>query len=183
MVRRFFNNMETPDIESGGLVQIKESGDFLYLVTGVDELGQEKKFAIAKRELEKIYNRGSNIRLAQFLKIVVPGLVLAEHIFRGLKRPLCDGKDMDAADSKLAFSWKPEWDYWWNNADRFESRELQFREAPDGRVFVVIVSPNNKKSDFPSVDYWIERWSWVRQSVTLAKAPVDWENRYDKKLK
>lgn len=175
--------MEQPNVESGELKQIKENGEFLYLVDGVDPVGQVKNFGIAKRELEKIYNRGSNIRLAQFLKIVVPGLVLAEHIFQGLKRPLCDGKDMNAADSKLAFSWKPEWDYWWNNADRFESRELQFRESPDGKIFVVIVSPNSKKNNFPSVDYWIERWSWVRQSGTLAKAPVDWEIRYDKKLK
>ena len=90
---------------------------------------------------------------------------------------------MNADKKKLAFSWKPDWDFWWNEAYRFDSRQLEFREAPDGKVFVVNASPNNNKQLYPSVDYWIERWYWVRRSNTLLKAPTDWENRYDSKLK
>jgi hypothetical protein len=165
------------------LVQIEEDGEKLYLIAGVDHTGKEKRFGIAKSNLAKIYQRGSNVRLAQFFKIVVPGLVLAEHIFEGLKRPLCDGTDMNADRRKLAFSWKPAWDYWWNDAFRFDDRQLEFREAPAGRVFVVNVSPNGDRARYPSVDYWIERWYWVRQSTTLLKAPVDWESRYEKQLK
>jgi len=166
-----------------GYRQIDENGEKIYLVVGVDHTGAEKTFAVPKRQLEKHHHRGSNIKLAQFFAIVVPGLVIAEHIFQGLKRPLCDGDNMDGDKTKLAFSWRPEWDYWWNEAYRFDCRRLEFREAPDGKVFVVNVSPNVVKSLYPSVDYWIERWYWVRRSNTLLKAPTDWESRYESKLK
>jgi hypothetical protein len=164
-------------------VQVDVNGEKLYLTVGVDQNGEQKCFAISKRELEKLRNRGSNIKLAQFFKIVVPGLVLSEHIFEGLKRPLCDGTDMNADKTKLAFTWKPAWDYWWNEAYRFDDRQLEFREAPIGKVFVVNASPNKDKTHYPAVDYWIERWYWVRESSTLLKAPTDWENRYEKPLK
>jgi hypothetical protein len=166
-----------------GVRQIEENGEKLYLVAGVDHTGAQKVFGIPKRQLEKHHHRGSNVKLAQFFAIVVPGLVLVEHIFRGLRRPLCDMGDMDADKAKLAFSWKPAWDYWWREADRFEDRRLESREAPDGKVFVVNVSPNAVRQLYPSVDYWIERWYWARRSNTLLKAPVDWENRFDEQLK
>lgn len=158
-------------------------GEVIYLVDGVDHTGEVKQFGAPKNQLDKLWLRGSNVVLAQFLGIVVPGLVLAEHVFRGLKRPLCDGEDMNADRLKLVLSWRPAFDYWWSDTNRFDDSKLEMREAPDGKVFAVIVTPNGMKDKFPSVDYWIERGFWVRRSNTLLKAPIDWENRYVEKLK
>ncbi len=162
---------------------ITENDDIIYITEGVDHEGKVRQFGIPKDQVERIYNRGSNVKLAQLIGIVFPGLVLAEHIFQGLKRPLCDGDDMNGDKSKLAFTWRPIFDYWWNEADKFDSDKLEFRDAPDGKVFVVNISPNKAKDKYPSVDYWIERWYWVRRSNTLLKGPTDWENRYEKRLK
>jgi hypothetical protein len=176
--------MDTEKSVFGGDVRVlQENSKSLFLITGVDHTGSEKQFSILKTELEKIHKRGSNVKLAQFLGIVVPGLVLVQHIFQGLKRPLCVGNDMEADKTKLAYSWRPEWDFWWQDRYKFDERRLEFREAPDGKVFVVNVSPNRSKQLYPTVDYWIERWYWVRRSDTLLKAPTDWERRYDRQLK
>lgn len=162
--------------------QITESGSLIYLVEGIGPDGKVAQYGMGKSQLRTIYDRGSNIRLAQWLGLVAQGLVLAEHIFQGLKRPLCDGDDMEADKRKLAISWRPGLDFWWTETDRFDSGKLAFRDAPDEKVFVVNASPNRRKDQFPSVGFWIERWYWVRESNTLKGAPVDWENRYDRKL-
>jgi hypothetical protein len=177
------NELDAGQSAQPSMRQIAENGHLIYLIDGNDQSGKTKVFGIAKDELERHHQRGSNVKLAQFLLLVAPGLILAEHIFRGLKRPLCDGEDMNADKAKLAFSWRPDFDYWWNERDKFDSRRLEFREAPDGKVFVVIASPNSKKNSYPSVDYWIERWFWVRRSQTGPKAPVDWETRYEEMLR
>jgi hypothetical protein len=115
--------------------------------------------------------------------IVVPGIVLVERIFQGLRRPLCDGDNMHADQIKQAFCWRPAFDYWWKEADRFDNSRIEFRESPDGKVFIVNVTPNQDKTHYPLSDYWVERWYWVRRSTNDLKCPVDFENRYDRKLK
>lgn len=128
-------------------------------------------------------DRGSNVKLAQLFGIVDCGLILVKHIFHGLKRPLCDGEDMNADKLKLVFCWKPAFDYCWHESGRFDDAKLESREAPAERVFAVIVSPNQNRAKYPTVDFWIERWFWLRESKTLASAPTEWENRYDGELK
>jgi hypothetical protein len=162
---------------------IQEKGEIIYLIEGVDHAGEQKVFGLPKNQIEAHWERGSNIKLAQLFGIVDQGIVLVEHVFQGLKRPLCDGEDMDADRLKLVFSWKPILDYCWLEANRFDDSKLETRQAPVGKVFVVILSPNKVKDAYPSTDFWIERWYWVRESNTLAKAPVGWEDRYDIKLK
>jgi hypothetical protein len=176
--------MDVPQTVFGGEMRlVDENNEKIFVISGVDHVGAETHFGFPKASFQKIYNRGSNVRLAQFLGIVVPGIVLVQHVFQGLKRPMCVGNDMEADKQKLVYTWKPEWDFWWPDRYKFDARRLEFREAPDGKVFAVIISPNNAKELYPSVDYWIERWYWVRRSDTLLKAPTEWERRYESKLK
>jgi len=163
--------------------QTTENGKIIHIIEGVDYTGQQKLFGLPKSQIVAIRNRGSAIKLTQLVKIVDGGLVMAKCFFQGLNRPLCVEGDMDADRLKLVLSWKPHWDYWWNEKDRFDSAKIEFREAPVGRVFVVIASPNKDRGAYPTADFWIERWCWVRESNTLANAPISWEDRYDKKLK
>jgi hypothetical protein len=173
----------TRTYHDGDLKLVEENSEKIYLFEGIDHTGDTKLFGIPKQQIAKIFERGSNISMAQFQMIVVPGIVLVEKIFQGLKRPLCDGNDMNADRLKMAFCWRPAFDYWWNEADRFESSRIEFREAPDGKVFVVNVTPNQDKVHYPSPDYWVERWYWVRRSPNDLKCPVDFESRYEKQLK
>lgn len=175
--------MHVQDANDDEMKMVNEGDENIYIILGIDHEGKQKQFGLPKSQLAKHLNRGSNIKLAQFLGIVAPGLVLADHIFQGLKRPMCVGGNMNADREKLVFSWKPAWDYWWNESYRFDSKRLEFRESPDGKVFVVVVSRNEAKETYPSVDYWIERWFWVRRSTTLQRAPTEWETRFEKKLK
>lgn len=54
---------------------------------------------------------------------------------------------------------------------------------PAGKTFVVIVSPNIKhKETFPNIDGWLNRWNWVPVDEGLDEAPINWLDRYDKKI-
>jgi hypothetical protein len=108
---------------------------------------------------------------------------MAKHIFRGLKRPLCEGDDMKADETKLTYTWKPIYDYDWQERHRFNAEEIRQRPAPPGKVFVVTTTPNKDKSHYPSVDCWLNRWNWVQESLTLSQAPVDHAERYAERLK
>lgn len=139
----------------------------------------DAKFGIMPDQLGKFARRGKGTAIAQFYKIVSPGLIRAKHIFRGLERPLFCNGDMRADVSKLIYSWKPESDYEWKG-DRF-SGETERLKPPHGRVFVVIISPNQDKN-FPGIDGWVEHWNWVHESSDLPFAPVDWNLRYTEQL-
>jgi hypothetical protein len=90
---------------------------------------------------------------------------------------------MNADGSKLVFCWTPAFDCWWSDSSRFDPTKLEIRDAPEERVFVVIVSPNSMKAKYPAVDCWIEHWNWVRRSDVVASAPEDYQNRYSEQLK
>lgn len=131
-------------------------------------------------DLGKCASRGESTAIAQFYKIVMPGLILAKHIFKGLERPLYLEGDMEGDANKLVYSWKPKWDYEWEG-DRFHGGPA--RKAPiNTRVFVAIISPNNDKGEFPEIAGWIEHWNWVKENSSLDAAPVEWETRYTEKL-
>jgi hypothetical protein len=161
---------------------IRENAEEIFLIEGIDHTGKIKQFGIPKRQILDHYERGSNIKLAQLIALVDPGLIEVEHIFEGLKRPLCVGDDMNADKFKLAFCWKPIHDCWWTQGNRFDGI-IEIRAAPEHKVFVVNVSPNRVKVNYPTPDYWIDRWYWVKESDTLSGAPVNCNERYVKQLK
>jgi len=141
---------------------------------------KQGKFWIATSEIGRCCNRGQTTLVAQFYRLVVPGLILTRHIFEGLDRPLFCDSNMDGDKSKYVFSRKPAWDYVWKDGAAGQPHQ---RTAPDKSVFVVIISKNDKhKHSFPEVDGWIERWNWVKESGRLMEAPARWVDRYEKKL-
>lgn len=125
--------------------------------------------------------RNLTIRLIHLFHIVDPGLILAKHIFQGLKRPLLYGDDENGDKAKLIFTWPAKYDWDYDQGKRFESDGLTRRDAPPNTVFGVIATPN-ASPEFPNVDYWLDSWCWIDASPTLPGAPIDWETRYDSKL-
>jgi hypothetical protein len=135
-------------------------------------------FGIPHEQLGACATRGELTKLAQFIKIVAPGLVTAQHIFRGLKRPLFAHNNPRADEAKLVYSWSPTSDYEWRGGR--QGRPKSLGPLP-GRVFVVIVTPNDTNK-FSEITGWIERWTWVLESRTLTNAPDNHETRYERKL-
>lgn len=47
----------------------------------------------------------------------------------------------------------------------------------------MIVSPNERHRDkVPQIDGWIDHWNWTQEDSVLSEAPINWIDRYDKKL-
>lgn len=118
--------------------------------------------------------------LGQMFGVMGPGLILARHVFKGLRREMFVGDDKRAASDKLALSWRPERDA--RLAGPKENPILEFNDAPKDRVFVVYISLNQMLGDFPDIYGWAEHWAWVQQSAELPEAPVEYEVRFDNRL-
>jgi len=117
--------------------------------------------------------------VAQYYGIVQDGLLAAEHIFKGLKRPLMYGNDMEADQNVLIYSWRAKADYVWIGS-RFDGKPV-VKTPPPRRVFVVLVREEKEANEF-QVFGSIEHWSWVEEDRELPQAPVDCKNRYGAKL-
>ena len=122
--------------------------------------------------------------IAQFYGIIKgmgqPGLVSVRHAFRGLKRGLASGDDMDTDKKVIIYSWRPRWDFEWVG-DRFSGKPVP-KSPPANEVFVILVRPEpqpNVGNVFGSIDYW----NWVKEAPDLPGAPVDWAQRYEEKLR
>ena len=112
--------------------------------------------------------------------LVANGLIVTRHIFQGLERPLCSDDCMDGDKYKYIHSRKPKRDYEYQDSRGELIKEF---EAPENKVLAVIISKNIKHTaSFPMVYGWIERWSWVKEDKCLAEAPINWADRYNKKL-
>lgn len=165
--------------------RIEQNNETVFIIDGICPFSKEvAAFGITQTHIIKLSNRGATVRLTHLLKIVDPGLIIAQHVFRGLKRPLQYGEDLNGDASKLIYSWKPDYDYDWPHAIRFEGGHgITERSAPPGQIFVVIATPNEMKPTYPAVDYWIEsNWTWVEESKDLAFAPIECKERYDERL-
>lgn len=161
-----------------------KSGKYLFVADGwvctASGKVEEGRFGLLTDSLKEYGARGQATAIAQFYGLVVPGLILTEHIFEGLDRPLYCDKDKKGDEDKLVHTRKPAWDYEWpSGCDGSHVKVL----APADSVFVVVVSPNkNHKNGFPEIDGWIERWNWVTEDSGLPGAPIGWIDRYKKKL-
>ena len=162
-----------------------ESGKLILLadVLVPDESGdvREGKAAVFVEMLKEMQARGQSSVIAQCYELVIPGLILSDHIFQGLNRPLyCDGSDGRGED-KLIYSRRASFDYEVEKGKDGQFRAVRHR-APPGRTFVVIASPNIHTEEFDMVDLWIDRWNWTNESERLQGAPVNWFDRYDRKI-
>ncbi len=141
---------------------------------------REAQFGMLAVDLQRYGARGQITAIAQFYELVVPGLILTRHVFRGLERPLfCDGS-MQGDEDKLVYTRKPALDFEWTGGPEGHPTR---REVPAGKVFGVIISPNKKhREPFPEVAGWIHHWNWVDEDSGLAEAPIHWVDRYTEKL-
>ena len=88
--------------------------------------------------------------------------------------------DRQAADKKLAVTWTARHDAYLEG-DRFDPT-LSLRPPPADRVFVVYISRNQMVTEFPDIAGWADHWGWLAADSKLAGAPVEWTDRYDRKL-
>lgn len=135
---------------------------------------------ISFRRIRNTAERSLSHTLGQLYGIVVPGLIMTQHLFQGLRRGMHLDQDADAAGKRLAATWAAKRDAVLRG-DKSASR-VEFMEAPPNRVFVVYISPNQMITDFPDIYGWAEHWTWLAADADLAGAPVDWKARYDLKL-
>lgn len=160
------------------------NGSWVYVADGhlVDETNGRTvvKFGLRDSDLKRFAARGQGTMIAQFYELVIPGLILARHVFRGLERPLyCDSSNV-GDKAKLVYTWKPEADY--EQVGGPHGRTIK-RDPPVGKVFAVIVSPNIRHAEqFPQLAGWIEHWNWLEEDRGLDEAPVSWVDRYAEKL-
>lgn len=144
---------------------------------------REGKLGILCDDLKVLWNRGLGVQIAQLYELVIPGLILSRHVFQGLRRRLyCDGCG-EADKHKLIYTRAPAFDVTIAPGHIPGDPEVVKRGRPPGEVFVVIVSPNVRHREaFPGIDGWLEHWSWVAEDSGLSEAPINWVDRYDKKL-
>jgi hypothetical protein len=116
--------------------------------------------------------------IAQYYGIVRDGLIVAEHAFRGLKRPLLHGDDPHADEPVYVYAWRPVHDYEWTGYRT--GGKILASDPPADRVFVVLVRLTPE--DQEGVSGAILRWNWVREDPELRHAPVDYKVRYEEKL-
>jgi len=142
--------------------------------------GETAKYAITMDVLRGLGTRGQFSAIAQLYGLVIPGLILSSHLFQGLNRYLyCDGAK-EGDDDKFVFSRKPAYDYFWKGGPNGAEEK---RLAPSTQVFVVIVSNNVRhKGNFSDIAGWIEHWNWVDEDPVLQEAPIDWVDRYKRKI-
>jgi hypothetical protein len=137
-------------------------------------------FALRQVALDEYLQRGQGTQWTQLLNLVLPQLIQARHVFKGLRRGLYNDDDPEADKANLIYTWKPDFDCEWEGGAG--GRTVR-RQAPHGAVFAVIASPNLKhREKYPDVDCFIGRWTWMEEDAVLAEAPVEWVDRYDRKL-
>lgn len=136
------------------------------------------KLGIRLDGFQQYARRGLFSAIAQYYGIVQDGLLLAQHCFRGLNRPLMLGDDVGADESVLIYTWRSAEDYEWAGTPQYG--RPQPINPPAGIVFVVLV--REETPDENGVIGSIEHWNWVREDPNIPHAPVDWRKRYGSNL-
>jgi hypothetical protein len=137
------------------------------------------KLGVRLDTFQRYLKRGQRSAIAQYYGIVQEGLMLARHLFRGLKRPLMHNGDMRADQRVLLYTWRSPIDYEWAGTPNY-GRPQPISPPPPNRVFVVLV--REEVPDENEVVGSIEHWNWVREDPGLPHAPINWEDRYGSKL-
>jgi hypothetical protein len=163
-------------------IQIFDNGGVTYFTVDGPELsntqsGKEAKYAVTMDVLRGLGGRKQFSSIAQLYGLVVPGLILSEHLFQGLNRNLYCDEGLNGDEDKFVFSRKPAYDFYWEGGITGTEEKCL---APANQVFVVLISKNiNHKDKFPDVSGWVERWNWVDEDSELRGAPINWLDRYN----
>jgi hypothetical protein len=138
------------------------------------------QIGVDKSELSSLAQQGLSWKLGQLYGIVSTGLISAQHVFEGAKRRMYVENDADADQKMLFFTWRALRDAKYKvPADHNEP--LEFVNPPVSSVFFVMVSPNGQ-SQHTEVFGWARHWGWVEAHTAELGAPLDWENKYDRRL-
>ena len=112
--------------------------------------------------------------IAQYYMLVHPHLRMAQRLFRGLRRNLMYGDDMDADQQILIYCWRPEKDWKWVGS-RHGTAPPESKTPPNGRIFIVLVRPH-AEPDEHGVYGEVLKWNWVYGDI--ADGPEDPGSRY-----
>lgn len=160
---------------------LKELGGDLWAAEAIDFRSPDPrailKLGITKKAIATRASRGQSWSLGQLYGIIEPGLIMADHLFQGLRRPMSVNGNSRADETKLVFTWAARRD-----AQMTRDGELNYVAAPVNAVFFVIASPNGDTSSFPGIFGWIENWGWLQAHPDLPGAPVQYDSRYDSRL-
>ena|ERR1035437_1610927 len=164
---------------------IQRVGSYVDIVKGRSPADPEQtvNLGLGEASFQRNLRFGLSTAIAQYYGMVQDCMFSAVHLFQGLKRPLMDGDDKNVDKSVLVYSWRPEADFVWAGSP-LDGRAIP-KVPPLGRVFVVLVRSESQPADYPGVGTIlgsIEKWNWVKEDSFLPKAPVDWKQRYEKKL-
>lgn len=142
---------------------------------------KEAQVGVTHDTVASLKSHGARARFFQLQSIVASELIDAKHIFQGLNRPMFSDGDMAADGNKLVYTWKPRYDY---DRDDFDPEKPKKHYFPKDKTFVVIVSPMRDihRHDYPMIEGWINHWGIVDEDEHLDEAPVDWQNRFKRKL-
>ena len=158
----------------------RQVGSYFQIVPAPSPTNPESLIQLGVRH--ETFQRNVRLKLstviAQYYGIVKDGLVVAEHLFRGVMRPMMREQDTHADESVLIYAWRPASDYEWEG-DPFRGRLRALAPPPD-RVFVVLVRELQIQGG--SVSGEIEWWNWVKEDPELKHAPIDYSVRYRQKL-
>lgn len=161
------------DIRSGGLYK-----DIVDAPSPIDPQSTVK-LGVRVDTFRQYVKRGQRSAVAQYYGIVQEDLMLARHLFRGLKRPMMHNGNMRADQDVFIYTWRSLVDYEWAGTPQY-GRPQPITSFPPTRVFVVLV--REEEPDENGVIGSIEHWNWVREDPDLAHAPVNWADRYGKKV-
>lgn len=143
-------------------------------IKGLSDGGVATTYGFGLDTFNEMKKRGEGVRLLQFKEIVVPLLIEVLHIFQGLRRPLLLHTDMNGDKEKFVHTFVPIVDF-----ERDIRNGVTVKRFPQkGRVFAVIIG----KSSDSMVSGTIEHWGWVEEANDLRGAPVNWDNRFDRKV-
>ena len=162
---------------------IREPGGEVWAAEAPNWTGDSRqilKIAITSDAIKRRAQHGFRHMVGQLYGVLGPGLILAHHVFQGLKREAYVRDDSLAGEKKLVVTWTAPRDAFFAG-DRFQGR-LEYLPAPENSVFAVYVSPNEMIDDYPSIFGWAEHWTWLAADPETVGAPINWRTRYDRMI-
>ena len=69
---------------------LKENNENFYVFDGIDDKNNEKVYAISKKDIAKLSDKGLRTKYAQLMCIIEPCLPCCKVMFQGIERP-CKG--------------------------------------------------------------------------------------------
>jgi hypothetical protein len=162
---------------------LKQLGGHVWVVDAPNWNGSSKshlRIAVYLPTVVARADRGLSWQLGQMYGVMGTGLIMARHVFQGLKRDMYVREDKDASAKKMVATWAAAHDA--ELVGDKSNSYLKHVPAPENRVFAVYISRNEMLTEYPEIDGWAEHWAWIAADPDCPGAPIDSDSRYDKKV-